>query len=197
VVLLHGRGTDENDLLSLAPSLPGDALVVAPRAPFDAAPWGYGPGYAWYRFLGGTEPEPESFARSQRALEGFLDGIDTLLPVPRGQLLLGGFSQGGTMALGFALTHAGRADGIINLSGFLPDHPTVRATADTVAGARFFWGHGTVDPNIPIAAAEAGWTTLRAAGAELVAKSYRMGHTISPQELADVSAWIEAGRRPG
>jgi len=194
LVLLHGRGADEHDLLSLTPSLPAGLLVVAPRAPFEAGPWGYGAGYAWYRYLGGTEPEPDSFARSQRALEGFLDGIDTLLPVARGPLLLGGFSQGGTMSLGFALTHPGRASGVVNLSGFLPDHPTVRVTAETVAGTRFFWGHGSVDPNIPMAAAEAGWAALRGAGAELVAKSYRMGHTISPQELADASAWIDAGR---
>ena len=77
VVLLHGRGSHEGDLFPLGRMLHPDATVVAPRAPFAGAPWGYGPGWAWYRFIGGTTPEPESFVAGQLPDEhpAFLLGV--------------------------------------------------------------------------------------------------------------------------
>ena len=71
VLLLHGRGSDKDDLLGLVPHLPANALIVTPQAPFPGAQWGYGGGWAWYRFLSGTTPEPESFVAGQAALAEF------------------------------------------------------------------------------------------------------------------------------
>ena len=191
VVLLHGRGADRFDLLGLAPHLPPEAVVVAPEAPHPGAEWGYGPGWAWYRYLGGTTPEPESFEASQRALADFLAELPGRLPVRTGPLVLGGFSQGGTMSLGYALRGPGTVPLVLNLSGFLPEHPTVRATPETVAGTRFFWGHGTMDPAIPFRFAVEGRAALAAAGAVLEARDYEMGHGIDAAEARDVRAWIE------
>lgn len=191
IVLLHGRGSDERDLLGLRPHLPSGAVVVAPRAPFDAAPWGYGVGWAWYRFLGGTRPEPESFEASQRELKSFLAGLPSEIPVRPGMVVLGGFSQGGTMSLAYALRNAGELPLVLNFSGFLADHPSVRPEPASVRGTRFFWGHGRRDPSIPFAAAEAGWEALRAAGAELEAREYPIGHWIAPEELADAVRWMQ------
>ena len=70
--------------------------------------------------------------------------------------LLIGFSQGGTVSLGYALSHPDRELRILNFSGFLADHPAVNATPDTVRNARIFWGHGTSDPAIPFALAVEG-----------------------------------------
>ncbi len=50
IVLLHGRGSDKDDLMGLLPGLPAGAIIVAPRAPFPGAPWGYGPGWACIAF---------------------------------------------------------------------------------------------------------------------------------------------------
>lgn len=191
VVLLHGRGADRFDLLPLAPLVAPDSVVVTPEAPHSGAQWGYGGGWAWYRYLGGTTPEPESFEASQRALDAFLAELPLRLPVRTGPLVLGGFSQGGTMSVGFALRNPGTVPLALNLSGFFPDHPSVRADADTVRGTRFFWGHGTMDPAIPFDFAVAGRQVLRDAGAELEAHDYPMGHGIDPEEAADVRAWIE------
>ncbi|HEV2736197.1 MAG TPA: hypothetical protein VGV85_15215, partial [Longimicrobiaceae bacterium] len=74
-------------------------------------------------------------------------------------------------------------------SGFLADHPTVSATPATVKGTRIFWGHGTDDPQIPIGLAVEGRAALRAAGADLEARDYRMGHSIEAEELADAVRW--------
>jgi phospholipase/carboxylesterase len=190
VVLLHGRGADRYDLLGLAPHLAPDAVVVTAEAPNSGLEWGYGPGWAWYRFLGGTAPEPESFEASQQALADFLSEIPSRLPVRTGTLVLGGFSQGGTMSLGYALRNPGTVPLAICLSGFLPRHPTVRVTPETVRGTRFFWGHGTMDPAIPLAMGQEGRAALHAAGAALETRDYPAAHAITADEAADVRGWI-------
>lgn len=196
-VLLHGRGSHKGDLMGLRPYLPPSALVVTPEAPFPGAQWGYGPGWAWYRFLGGARPEPESFRESQRALGEFLAGLPGRLPVRPGPVILGGFSQGGVMSMAYALLHPGAVSMVVNFSGFLAEHPDVEVTPERVKGTRFFWGHGERDPAIPHALALEGQKRLRAAGADLTARTYPMGHSISPEELADVTAWAQQGLHPG
>lgn len=201
-VLLHGRGSNRHDLFGLRPRLPADWAVIAPDAPHDAAPWGYGPGRAWYRYLGRNRPEPESFTASLQALEELVAAISGAPGVPgapaipgvpagwQGRLVLGGFSQGGTMSLGYALTHPGQVDAVLNFSGFLADHPRVAATSATVNGSRIFWGHGVSDTSIPFALAIEGRELLRRAGANLTAKDYQIGHWIDPRELADAVEFV-------
>jgi phospholipase/carboxylesterase len=187
LVLLHGRGADESDLLPLGRALGEDVVVVCPRAPFDAAPWGYGPGYAWYRYLGDDRPEPESFTASADALAAFLEALRGELPLRPGKLLLGGFSQGGTTALGTTLARGLRVDGVVVLSGFLPSHPEVDAAR--AKGLPVFWGHGTHDPAIPHTLGERGRARLLEAGAAVEAHDYRMGHAIHPDEVDDLRRW--------
>jgi phospholipase/carboxylesterase len=202
-VLLHGRGADETDLLGLARHLPGDWTIVTPRAPFSAAPWGYGPGWAWYRYLGRNRPEPDSFEQSVREVSALLGYLPGELGFAPERLVLGGFSQGGTVSVGHALAaaagHMGddapRAGRIANLSGFLADHPLVHAAPATVQGTRFFWGHGTADPSIPFALAAEGRAVLAAAGADLDARDYSIGHWIDPRELADLVSWADSTPR--
>ncbi|MFL5540078.1 MAG: alpha/beta hydrolase, partial [Longimicrobiaceae bacterium] len=121
----------------------------------------------------------------------FLDAVRGEFPVRTGPLVLGGFSQGGVMAMAYALRNPGTVPRVMNFSGFLADHPTVRPTPESVAGTRFFWGHGTMDPMIPFALAVDGRRRLQGAGAELTARDYPIGHGISPDEAADARAWLE------
>jgi phospholipase/carboxylesterase len=191
LVLLHGRGSHKGDLMGLQPALPPEAIVVTPQAPFPGGPWGYGGGWAWYRFLGGTTPDPATFDEGQAALEGFLRELPARLPVRPGPVVLGGFSQGATTSLAYALRHPGELAGVLVFSGFLVDHPSVRATPETAAGLRVFWGHGTHDPLIPFAHGRDGRAALLAAGADLTARDYPIDHRIAPQELADAVAWLQ------
>ena len=191
VLLMHGRGADYDDLIPLAQAFPTDVALVFPRAPHPGAPWGYGPGRAWYRYEGGDRPETESFRRSQQALDTLIDGLPGLLGFAPGAVVPGGFSQGGTMAIGRALRHPGASPGILNFSGFVPSHPDVEVTPATVADTSFWWGHGTRDPAVvydPLAVR--GRAALEEAGADLEARDYPMGHSISPEELADAVSWL-------
>lgn len=192
IVMLHGRGSDMGDLIGLRPYLPGNAILVAPQAPFAGHAWGYGGGWAWYRFLGGSRPDPESFEESQQQLQDFLQDLPARLPVKPGRLVLGGFSQGGTMTLAYTLRNPDKVPGCVNFSGFVPDHPSVQVTPETVRGTRYFWGHGVADPAIPFVLAEEGRRLLRTAGADLTEGTYQIGHSISHEELQDVVAWLNA-----
>jgi phospholipase/carboxylesterase len=197
VVLLHGRGADRTDLFGLHRHLPQEWAVVAPDAPFPAAPWGYGPGRAWYRYLGRNRPDPDSFTRSLAALDQLLASLPEILGTAPGPVALGGFSQGGTMSVGHALARPGVVRHVVNFSGFLPDHPEVVVDEGTVRGTRFFWGHGLSDPSIPFGLGTEGRTELARAGADLETRDYPIGHWIDPQELADAVAWLRVGLNAG
>ena len=190
-VLLHGRGADRHDLIGLGDRLAPGSLLITPDGLHDARRWGYGPGRAWYQYLGDNRPEPESFEQSLGALEHFLASFSAHRPGRPGPLILGGFSQGGTLSLGYALTHTGQVPFVVIFSGFLPDHPRVKVRDDTVDGTAFFWGHGRHDQAVDHRWAVQGRALLRQAGADLEARDYAMGHTISDQELLDVDTWLQ------
>lgn len=191
IILLHGRGSDESDLAGLRPGLPAGHALLTPRAPFPAAAWRYGPGWAWYRYLSEDRVDAESLSASLDALDELLDGLPALLGFTPGRLALGGFSQGGTVSIAYALTRSGPIADILCFSGFVPAHPSVLVDAGTVEGGRFFWGHGTRDDRVPFARAERGRAALRHAGADLYARDYAIGHWIDPRELADAGAWLD------
>ena len=192
IVLLHGRGSDERDLFPLGRMLHPEATTVSVRAPFDAAPWGYGPGFAWYRFLGGTTPESVSFEQGQDALAAYIGALPLLLGRTDPTIILGGFSQGGTSALAYMMRNPGRVHAVLVFSGFLADHSSVEVTPERVSTTPIFWGHGTADPAVPFTAAEMGWKTLEEAGATIETHAYRgMAHTISEEELRDAAKWLD------
>lgn len=195
LVMLHGRGADRRDLLGLASSLPEGFVLVTPEAPHPGRPWGYGPGWAWYRYQGGNRVDAATLDASLEALDAFLDGLETLLPVKPGDLVLGGFSQGGTTSLAYALRRPGEVVGVLNFSGFLADGVLRPPATDEAAGRlAAFWGHGTDDPNIPHAMAVEGRAALREAGADVTGRDYPIGHWIAPDELEDALAWVEQVR---
>jgi phospholipase/carboxylesterase len=190
IVLLHGRGSNRHDLFSLAPHMPANAIVVAPEAPFPAAPWGYGPGSAWYQFIAGNRPEPNSFSKSLAELQAFLKRLRDEMSF--GKVMLGGFSQGGTVSLAYGLNHADEVAGVINFSGFLADHPEVtpRLSVSPNPPLSIFWGHGIHDPAIPFALAIDGREKLNAAGYDVVERNYDIGHWIDGAELKDALVWL-------
>jgi phospholipase/carboxylesterase len=199
VVLLHGRGADERDLRGVARGLPQGSTLVTPRAPFSGREWGYGPGWAWYRYVAEDRVESETLERSLSELDDFLAALPGELGVD-GPLVLGGFSQGGTTSVAWALRNPGRVSRIVNLSGFVVDDEGVEVSPRTVEGTAFFWGHGVHDPAIPHALAVRGRRRLAEAGAALEAKDYPIAHSIALEELRDLREWMKrepVGREAG
>ena len=184
-VLLHGRGSHRGDLQALRPHLPPDAVLVTPQAPHPGHPWGYGPGWAWYRYLAEDRVDDASLQESITALAAFLSALPDALGLRPGRLVLGGFSQGGTTSLAYGLRSPDRVDAVLNFSGFLPDTRLVPLDAARVDGLAIFWGHGLRDPNIPHVLAERGRGRLREAGIAVEARDYPIGHWITPEEVRD------------
>jgi phospholipase/carboxylesterase len=188
LVLMHGRGANRHDLAGLRGPLPSDWHLVLPDAPHPGAPWGYGPGRAWYRFLGEDRPELESLQASMSELDSLLDALPARVGGSIEHLVVGGFSQGGTTGHSYALTRPDRVSGVLNFSGFLASN--VPVSPESVSGKRFFWGHGMDDPAIPFALAVRGRAALRAAGADVEARDYGIGHWIDEGELRDATSWL-------
>jgi phospholipase/carboxylesterase len=187
LVLLHGRGSHRGDLLALRPHLPAGWGLVTPQGPHPGHPWGYGPGWAWYRYIADDRVDGPSLEQSLGELSAFVEELPTHLGVKPGRIAIGGFSQGGTMGLAWALRN-GHDVPVLNFSGFLIDSPVVPTDAATVSQTRVFWGHGRRDPAIPFELAERGRARLREGGATLDARDYEIGHWIAPEEIADAMA---------
>jgi phospholipase/carboxylesterase len=192
LVLLHGRGSNMHDLHQFARMLPETWNLVSPQAPFPGGPWGYGPGWAWYRYLAEDRVVEDTLGRSLEELELLLETLPDLLGTEPGPVVLGGFSQGGTTATAFALTHPGTIPMVLNFSGFVVDAASVPVSRETVEGTRFFWGHGLADPAIPFSLGARGRARLREAGADLETFDHPSGHTITLEELEAAIRWISA-----
>ena len=180
------------DLQGLVQVLPQGGSLVTPQAPHPGGPWGYGPGWAWYRYLGQDRADARSLTASLGALDTFLDALPDLLGFSPGPLILGGFSQGGSTSLAYALTRPGRVTGVVVLSGFLVNEEILGVGPDALGTTPVFWGHGTQDPAVPFALALQGRDRLRDAGVELESHDYSMGHWVTPEEVDDLRKWLNA-----
>ena len=191
LILLHGRGSHRGDLLALRPHIPAGWGLVTPQAPHPGHPWGYGPGWAWYRYLAEDQVDPTSLEKGLDELTLFMDDLPAHLGFQPGRVVLGGFSQGATTSLAWVLANPGRVSDVLVFSGFLIASPPVLSQGKTATGVRSFWGHGTRDPSIPLALAEMGRQRLLEAGANLEMKNYEIGHWIAPEEIRDAMAFLE------
>jgi phospholipase/carboxylesterase len=192
LVLHHGRGTDERDLLALGDALdPGGRLhLVTPRAPLTLPG---SPGYHWYRVPRVGYPDPETFRDAFAELAEFHDGLWERLGILPERTVLGGFSMGTVMsyALGLDLRRP-RPGGILGFSGFIPTVEGWRPDLAGRAGLRVFIAHGRRDPVIDVAFARDASRVLREAGLEVEYHESDGGHQIDPAQIPAATAWLEA-----
>jgi phospholipase/carboxylesterase len=123
----------------------------------------------------------ETLAQTLSALDVFIESLPAHLGGPVGRLVLGGFSQGGTSSLAYALSRPGAVVAALNFSGFLADGVDIPAPEGVPP---IFWGHGLHDDAIPHALAVRGRARLVAAGVEPVVSDHPIGHGIVPEEVA-------------
>jgi phospholipase/carboxylesterase len=196
LVLHHGRGTDESDLLPLADALdPRRRLhVVSIRAPFTLPG---APGYHWYAVPRVGHPDPESFATSYRALAGMHDGLWERTGLGPEETILGGFSMGTVMsyALGLAADRPAPA-GILACSGFMPTVEGWRADLASREQVRVFIAHGRQDPVIDVAYARRARDLLTGGGLVVDYHESDVGHQIDPAHVSVAERWLERTLAP-
>jgi phospholipase/carboxylesterase len=192
-VLLHGRGSDRADLQGLRAHIPGGWPLLTPQAPHPGGPWGYGPGWAWYRYVAADRVEEPGLEESLSMLDAFLEELPEHLGARPQRIILGGFSQGGTVSLAYALSRPGRVAAVLNFSGFLPEARVVDVALLSPPRVPVFWGHGLHDPSIPHALAVKGRARLEAHGVPLLARDYPIGHTLTSMEVFDGISFVQFG----
>jgi len=190
LILCHGRGTDEYDLLPL-----GDALdperrlhVVTPRAPLQLPGWG---GYHWYVVPRVGYPEPQTFHAAFDALAELHDELWERTGITPAQTVLGGFSMGTVMsyAMGLAAQRPAPA-GVLAFSGFVPTVEGWQPDTAGRTGTRFLIAHGVNDPVIEVAFARTARALLEGAGLEVDYRESRAAHNIDPPDVPRAAQWL-------
>jgi thioredoxin 1 len=192
LLLLHGIGSNEHDLASLAPIIDPDGhfVTVSPRAPY-----GYGPGFAWFR-VDAPELAGSTMQSSLQAIDDVVDDACNQYRLKREDMIVGGFSMGAAMSLVYTFRVAAtpRPAGVLVMSGFLPSEIT----------GGFDWSgdlppvlmqHGTRDPMVQISRAREAAKTLQEHGVPLVFREYPMEHNVSQESARDAMDWLEQVRR--
>jgi len=187
LIMLHGRGANEDDLLGLADYLDERFLIISPRAPY---PFTWGGGYTWYEIGDGGSPDPEMFAQSYSKLVQFLDDVLKGYPVDRKRIFLLGFSMGTMMSYAVLLTKPDLITGVVANSGYVPEETGLKFRWDGLYGKALFIAHGLYDPVIPIQLGRRAKELFSKTQADVVYKEYPMAHQISEDSLNDFSQWL-------
>lgn len=192
LVLHHGRGTDERDLLGLADALdPQRRLhVVTPRAPLVLPG---SPGYHWYLVPRVGYPDPDTFHAARAALADLHDRLWSETGLDPARTVLGGFSMGAVMSYAMALG-ADRLPvaGILAFSGFVPVVEGWSPHLGDRQECRAFIAHGRADPVIEVGFGHRARDLLEAGGLEVEYRESGLGHQIDPMHLPAAVEWLEA-----
>jgi phospholipase/carboxylesterase len=186
LLLLHGRGADEEDLMGLEGALDPRFMIVSARGPFR-----FGPGYAWYDRSEPGRPDDESLNESVSELREFIEALPGAYGVDPARLYLFGFSQGAVVSSALTMLIPGALSGIVMHSGYIAAHHRgVDLKPDGLAGKPLFLAHGKYDDIIPVTWGRDAQEYLEAAGAEVIYQEYPIGHSISEESLYDLSEWL-------
>ncbi|MES2688860.1 MAG: alpha/beta hydrolase-fold protein, partial [Bacteroidota bacterium] len=179
LILLHGLGSNEQDLFTLSRQLPGQFMVVAARAPITLSEGSY----AWFRVnysLGKRSiPDPAEIENSRRLIIQFIEQLKGKYLFDESRVYLCGFSQGGIMSYAVALTRPDVIKGIAVMSGrLLPDVKQQAASKEKLAMLKVFISHGTEDEVIPVIHAREALAYIKKLKLTHQYKEYKAGHTI-------------------
>jgi len=191
LVLHHGRGTDERDLIGLADFLDPERRlrVVTPRAPLQLPG---SPGFHWYLVPRVGYPDPESFMAARVALADLHDRLWEETGIGPERTVLGGFSMGAVMsyATGFSAERPAPA-GVLAFSGFVPTVEGWEPSFADRTATRVFISHGRNDPVIGIEFAQRARELVESGGLEITYRESELGHQIDPAHLREAATWLD------
>lgn len=187
ILALHGRGSNEEDLVGLASYLPDDFLWISPRGTFELGP----DGYEWFQVIQIGKPDPIRLANAIETVDHFIEELIDSYPVDTNRLYLLGFSQGTVISLSYALTKPQRVAGVIAQSGYVPQESGLQIDEAGVKNKPFILTHGIQDQLLPVAWARRSRSTLEQLGVNVEYHEFNMGHQITAESLEVVSAWLE------
>ena len=189
LVLLHGVGSNELSVAGLAQGVSEDTLVALVQGPFALGPQQF----AWFQVAftaNGPRIEPQQAERSRQALIQLLAQLQRQYGVLPNQTMVAGFSQGGIMSAGVALTSPESVAGFGLLSGrILPEIEPFLAREDQLVNLQAFVGHGEYDSKLPVDWAYCSHNWLEKLGVRHTLNLYPIDHSISQQMHEDFLRW--------
>ncbi|RKS14845.1 alpha/beta hydrolase [Flavobacterium sp. 120] len=192
ILLLHGYGSNEEDLFSFATELPEEYYIISARAPYDLQ---YG-SYAWYAI--NFDADQNKFSDHDQAkvsrdiIAGFIDELVANYPIDATQIALVGFSQGSILSYAVALSYPEKVQKVVAMSGYLNLEIVAEDyLKNNFTNLKIFASHGTVDQVIPVEWARKTPAILENLGINLTYKEYPVGHGVAPQNFYDFKNWLE------
>ena len=192
LLLLHGVGSHEEDLMGLARELDPRFLIVSARGPITLAPGMY----AWFQVL--LDPNnpvinPDQAESSRRTIVRFIAEAVATYQADAARVFLLGFSQGAIMSLSVALTEPSAVSGVVAMSGrLLPEVLPLLAPPEALRGLPILLQHGTADQVLPIQHGRTARDRLATLPVDLTYREYAMAHEVTEESLADAADWLRA-----
>ena len=191
LILLHGYGSNEEDLFSFASELPDEYYVISVRAPYNLQPYGH----AWYAIH--FDADENKFSDDNQARESrdliasFIDEITTKYPIDKKQVTLIGFSQGAILSYATALSYPEKIARVVALSGYLNENIIAEGfKLKNNQHLQFFVSHGSVDQVIPVDWARKAKPFLEKLNFHVAYHEYPVGHGVAPQNFYDFKNWL-------
>ncbi|HEY1014990.1 MAG TPA: alpha/beta fold hydrolase [Herpetosiphonaceae bacterium] len=191
LLLLHGVGANEQDLIGLAPYADPRFLVISARAPRR---YSYG-GFAWFDLnwhSGGFSMDPEQVREAWEQVQRFVGEAVAAYGADPERVYLAGFSQGAIVSLGATLTKPELVAGLVVMSGRWMPELGPQADAAAIAGLPVIAVHGLRDQVIPVQFGRAIRDFLATQPVKLEYREYPMAHEVSLESLGDISSWLTA-----
>ncbi len=188
LVLLHGRGTDEHDLIGLAPYLDERLHIVSARAPFR---FQWGPGYAWYDIEEVGKPDRDKFPQSREMIKELIDSLQREKKGVKNKTFLLGFSMGSVMACAVSLAYPEIVKGVVAHSGYIAEGDNTNYNWNDAKKVEYFIAHGAADPVIPVHFGKRAEELMRQHDMNFNYKEYPIAHQISEESLRDFSQWLK------
>jgi phospholipase/carboxylesterase len=190
LILLHGYGSNEQDLFSFAEELPDDLLIVSAQAPYEM---GSG-AYAWYAInfddVNGKFSDLKQAKTSIDKIAIFIDAIKLKYKTNPNKTFLLGFSQGAILSYSLSFFHPNKVQHIVALSGYINTELLPTAISEEIQ-TNYYCSHGSVDQVLPIDWARKSKPFLDNLGFSNVYSEYPVGHGVPPQNFYSFKSWIE------
>lgn len=191
LLLIHGYGSNEEDLFSFAAELPDEYYIVSARAPYNLQ---YG-SYAWYAI--NFDADQNKFSDNDQArisrdlIAQFIDELKANYPIDSNNVTLVGFSQGAILSYAVALSHPEKVQRVVAMSGYInPEIIEENYLKNSFSNLKIFTSHGTVDQVIPVEWGRKAKPFLEKLGINTTYKEYPIGHGVSPQNFYDFKNWL-------
>ena len=193
LLLLHGYGSNEEDLFSFATELPEEYFVISARAPHDMM---YG-SYAWYAInFDADENKFSDIGQAQESrdiIANFIDELVSNYPIDSKNVTLIGFSQGSILGYAVALSYPEKVQRLVAMSGYLNTEIAINGFKNNdFSNLKIFASHGTVDQVIPVEWARKSIPVIESLGIPVVYKEYPVGHGVAPQNFFDFKNWLQS-----